>query len=255
MKYEPDTFPVYNVSSGELTKITIKQLLDIGISGICSQIPMGKMMLLPSGGVTTCKFYNLIRTFFLQIIPAMLTDIGLKYKGETFRLMKVQRRMFEANKALSYFVTNMWIFQNTKAIELSFDVKNEDLRSFAFDEMYLTDMTYMVRNALLGYRRFLMNDKDEDLEKDRKKYKKLERIGQVSRIIIAMIVLLFLYQKFFTIFKLIRNWRLSELVKKYSILIDLVWIFSGVLVKYFKFSSISFVLNIRCSFVFWELLN
>lgn len=205
MKYEKENFPVYNVSSGELTKITIKQLLDIGISGICSQIPMGKMMLLPSGGVTTSKSYNLIRTFFLQLIPAMLIDIGLKYKGEKFRLLKVQRRMFEANKALSYFVTNIWIFKNTKAIELSFDLRNEDLRSFSFDESYLTDMTYMIRNALLGYRRFLMNEKDQDLEKDRRKFKKMERIGKVLRIIMITIVLVLLYRKFFTIFKIVRT--------------------------------------------------
>lgn len=203
--YERTSLPIYNLSSGELVKLTVKQLLDIGITGICSQVPIGKMMLLPSGGVTLCKPYNLIRTFFLQIIPAVLTDLALRYKGEKFRLMKVQRKMFEANKALGYFVTHSWIFKNGRSIELNYDLRCEDIRSFSFEESYLTDITYITRIALLGFRRFLMNEKDEDLPRDKRKYQRLQRATQIAKLILLAIVSLILYGKFFEVFKFIET--------------------------------------------------
>lgn len=197
------SLPVYNLSSGDLVKLTIKQLLDIGITGICSQIPIGKMMLLPSGGVTLCKPYNLIRTIFLQLIPAVLSDVALRYKGEKFRVMKVQRRMFEANKALGYFVTRMWTFKNDRTIELNFDLRCDDLRSFSFEQSYLTDVTYMTRTTLLGFRRFLMNERDEDLPRDQRKFRRMEKAVRIFKLFLLSIVFIFVYRKFFEVFKLI----------------------------------------------------
>jgi hypothetical protein len=191
-----EQFPVYNCASGDKVKMTIKQILDMGISGVCMQVPMGKMLFIPSGGVTLCKPYNLIRLFFLQLIPSMLCDIAFKYKGEKFRLMKVQRKMFEANKALSYFVTHNWIFQNDKTFSLSYDLRSEDIRSFGFDDDHLTDVTYLIRNALMGFRRFLMKEKDEDLENDRKKFQRISRIGKCLKYFFIFIILWILYIKY-----------------------------------------------------------
>jgi hypothetical protein len=80
-------------------------MLDMGITGVCDEFPMGKytfysltkfkkksfkgnkMLLLPSGGVTLCKTWNLIRLFFLQLIPAVIVDSLLKFKGKRARLV------------------------------------------------------------------------------------------------------------------------------------------------------------------------
>lgn len=81
-----DSIAVVNASSANKTRATINQLLDIGIHAICSEFPMGKKMLaLPSGGVTLCKTWNLIRLFFFQLIPAMFVDSLLKSKGKSPR--------------------------------------------------------------------------------------------------------------------------------------------------------------------------
>lgn len=191
-----EKFPVYNCASGDKMKMTIKQILDMGISGICEQIPIGKMLFIPSGGVTLCKQYNLIRLFFLQLIPSWLCDAAFKYKGEKFRLMKVQRKMFEANKALSYFVTHNWIFKNDRTFALTYDLRNEDIRSFGFDENHLTDVTYLTRNALMGFRRFLMKEKDEDLESDRMKFKRIARIMKFLKYFCLALILWIFYIKF-----------------------------------------------------------
>lgn len=74
------TLPVYNGAAGKFFKMTIKQMLDIGINGICEELPMQHMILLPSGGVTLCKSLNLVRLFFYQAIPALFLDMILKFK-------------------------------------------------------------------------------------------------------------------------------------------------------------------------------
>lgn len=72
-----------NCASSNQVHVTIKQMLDIGIYGICDEFPMGKkMMMLPSGGVTRNKNWNLIRLFFLQLTPAMIADNLLRLKGK-----------------------------------------------------------------------------------------------------------------------------------------------------------------------------
>jgi fatty acyl-CoA reductase len=75
-------FPVVNAATGKTVTITINQLLDIGIHGTCEEFPPGDLlMFIQSGGVTLCAVWNLIRCFFYQLIPAMIIDTGLKFKG------------------------------------------------------------------------------------------------------------------------------------------------------------------------------
>lgn len=82
--YEPrNQLTVINCASANEVRVTINQLLDMGINGVCEEFPMGKKMLLPpSGGVTLCKTWNLIRLFFLQLIPALIVDNLLRIKGK-----------------------------------------------------------------------------------------------------------------------------------------------------------------------------
>lgn len=72
--------PVYNGAAGKYFKMTIKQMLDIGINGLCEEIPMQHMIMIPSGGVTLSKSLNLIRLFFYQAIPALFLDMILTLK-------------------------------------------------------------------------------------------------------------------------------------------------------------------------------
>jgi hypothetical protein len=65
-----------------MSGVTIKQLLDIGITGICHEFPLEKMIWKPNGGVTTCKPYNFIRLVLFQLILAFIIDCGLKAKNQ-----------------------------------------------------------------------------------------------------------------------------------------------------------------------------
>jgi hypothetical protein len=72
-----------NAASANKIKMTINQMLDMGINDLCHEIPIGKKMVaLPSGGVTLCRIWNLIRLVFYQLILAVLIDFVLKFKGK-----------------------------------------------------------------------------------------------------------------------------------------------------------------------------
>lgn len=80
--------PVYNCAAGKKIQLTIKQLLDMGIHGICKEVPMEHMVWRAGGGVTTSKSLNLLRLVFYQLLPSTLLDTVLKLRKQQPRLVK-----------------------------------------------------------------------------------------------------------------------------------------------------------------------
>lgn len=197
-------------------------MLDIGIYGVCKEFPMGKqliqknrkiilnknlgkkMMMIPGGGVTLCRSWNLVRLMFLQLIPACIVDGLMKYRGKRGglvdevlnsifkvyfrRLMKIQRKMYEANKALAYFVTHNWNFKNDNFSKLGSYLKPEDKHSFDYRRFFTFDTILYIRLTVYGFRKYLLNLKDEDLEKDRKFIKNLDFVMNSVEITFLLLV-------------------------------------------------------------------
>jgi fatty acyl-CoA reductase len=200
---QPSDIPVINAATSKKINITLRQLLDIGITGTCEEFPLGDLSILPpSGGVTLCPTMNFSRMFFYQLIPSMIIDTILKIKGQRPRLMKIQRKIYEANKALSYFTNNHFDFQNDKFIKLSSYLRPEDLKAFENTSYYKGSLITYTRFVLYGFRRYLMNLKDSDLEKDRRKARKLK-----------LAVTIFKYFVYFCLFYLIMS--KTNIVKKF----------------------------------------
>lgn len=59
--------------------------------------------------------------------------------------MKIQRKMYEANKALSYFVTHNWEFKNDNFVNLCTYLRLEDVREFDYRDMFTFDLILAVR--------------------------------------------------------------------------------------------------------------
>lgn len=89
------------------------------------------------------------------------------------RLLQLQRRMYEANKALSYFVTHNWTIKNDNVWNLCLCLRMEDVRAFEFRDTFLIDFILVARYNVLGYRRYLLKEKDESLPQCRRRYKRI----------------------------------------------------------------------------------
>ncbi|KAL7028710.1 hypothetical protein ACKWTF_005969 [Chironomus riparius] len=165
---------VFNAATANMVKITIEQLLEIESTGPSEEFPPGNLQVfVQSCGVTLNRILNLTRCFFYQLIPAMIIDSALKIKGMRPRLMKLQRKMYEANKALAYFTTHNFDFQNDNFIKLASYLKPEDIKAFDNMSFYRGSLITYSRLFLYGFRRYLLNFKDEDLEKDRQRTRKI----------------------------------------------------------------------------------
>ena len=117
-------------------------------------------------------------------------------KFNNSRLLKLQRKMYEANKALSYFVTHNWIIKNDKASKLCSYLRMEDIRAFEFRDCYLYDTILIARYNILGYRRYLLKEKDESLPQCRKTYKRFELANNIIKSIPFIIAIYLIFFKY-----------------------------------------------------------
>lgn len=100
-----------------------------------------------------------------------------------FSLTKVQRKIYEANLALQYFVTNDWIFKNENFAALNDQMRLEDVKSFGYKECFEYDVILFLRYAMLGVKRYLLGDKEENLPRNRVIYKRLKLLDRFVKLL------------------------------------------------------------------------
>lgn len=86
----------------------------------------------------------------------------------------MQRKIYQANVALQYFVLNNWNFENQNFINLSTDLKLADMKAFAFNEFLEFDLILYFRYAVLGARRYLLGEKDKNLPRARRHFLRMK---------------------------------------------------------------------------------
>lgn len=91
---------------------------------------------------------------------------------------------------------NSWQFKNKKFLKLSFEIQPEDFKAFYFYDFLEFDFLLFMRNTMMGMRRYLMNNKDENLPKARKNFQLIKTIDTVIRTTIKCITLYIVFVKF-----------------------------------------------------------
>lgn len=89
-----------------------------------------------------------------------------------FSIVRLQRRIYIANLALQYFMRTHWIFKNAKFLSLIDDLKDEEMEDFRFDRFVTKDIRKYFIDCMYGGRRYLLKEKDEDLPRARRNYKR-----------------------------------------------------------------------------------
>lgn len=98
--------------------------------------------------------------------------------------------------ALQYFVLNDWLFKNDKFIELSQQLKLEDVESFSFEEAFSYDIIQYLRNALIGVKKYLLGDKEENLPRNRVVYQRLKLLDQFVKMIPYLAAFYYIFIKY-----------------------------------------------------------
>lgn len=122
--------------------------------------------------------------------------------------MKITRKIYEANKATSFFVTNSWDFKNDNFYNLCSFLRLEDSKAFDYRADFNFDKVLFMRYLVLGYRRYLLMEKDETIPKCQQKY---QRIKMVSSVLQSFPYLLGI---FLLLSKLDVNWSFWDVTSK-----------------------------------------
>jgi len=76
----------------------------------------------------------------------------------TYRLVRLHRRLYLTNMALSYFATKSWIFKYDKRLWLRTQVPPSDNKHFQLDGIENFDYTSYIRNCAWGAKLYLLKE-------------------------------------------------------------------------------------------------
>lgn len=85
-------------------------------------------------------------------------------------LVKLQRRIYTANFALRLFMTTSWTFENDEFLKLHGRIPTDDVKTFRYDNFVTADVREYLQNCVIGARRYLLNEPDENIPKARRNY-------------------------------------------------------------------------------------
>ncbi|XP_061727970.1 putative fatty acyl-CoA reductase CG5065 [Cydia pomonella] len=166
-----DDIEIYNSCAGKLNNITMGELVENG-KKMGAEIPLNDSLWMVGGSITTSKTIHYIKVLFLHLLPAVFIDLVLWILGKKPMLIKIQRRIYIANLALRYYVTKQWTFTNQNFVKLRSRIKKEDQEEFYYDVENVDKFDYFMQ-CIIGGRRYLLKEKDEDLPMARAHYKRV----------------------------------------------------------------------------------
>ncbi|KAJ8706359.1 hypothetical protein PYW08_010985 [Mythimna loreyi] len=177
-----DDIPIYNCCAGNLNTILMGDLIEMS-KHVAKEVPLDNMLWCAGGTVTTNAQYHYVKVLIQHLLPAMLVDTLLWLLGKKPMLVKIQRRIYIANLALSYYTTQQWTFDNTNFTQLRSVIKKADTKQFFYNVEGTDEVGYFAQ-CCLGGRRYLLKEKDEDIPKARAHCKRMEILDNVMQVIL-----------------------------------------------------------------------
>ncbi|XP_052738718.1 fatty acyl-CoA reductase 1 [Bicyclus anynana] len=178
-----DEIEVYNVSQSHKIKgLSMGEIVEVG-KKIIHEIPLEGMLWYAGGSLTTSKFVYNMKVLLYHLLPAILVDLVLRITGNKPMMVKIQRRIYIGNLAVQYFVLQQWTFTNNNIVELREKIKEEDRDHFYY-LMETLDPYEFFKNACIGGKEYILNEKMENLPKAKAHLKRMKLLDQVVTVAI-----------------------------------------------------------------------
>ncbi|GAB0087093.1 hypothetical protein DMENIID0001_013660 [Sergentomyia squamirostris] len=159
---------VYNCACSQVKEIDGKELSQLYYRTF-PKVPFDEIVWVPNGRITSSYFIYKIFLLF-QVIPGIIVDTVFKVLKKKPIALDVMRKFHFASSSLSYFIFNYWHFINDNFFDLMNDIKPDDMEDFSFDFYESISSVDYVYKSILGTRRYLMNQRDEDLPTAKRNY-------------------------------------------------------------------------------------
>ncbi|EDS42239.1 conserved hypothetical protein [Culex quinquefasciatus] len=155
--------------------------------------PMSQVLWAPGGTHAPCKYVYYLLFFLYQVVPSMFLDMALKARGKKPFLLKLQRKVFDAQMSLKYFTDNEWVFKTDNFRNLAHDLLESDRETFSIAYMCLGMQEYY-RRCILGGRRYLMRESDDTIPAAKEKLKRLLMINKIAKGLFVALLTFILYK-------------------------------------------------------------
>nr|QGV11525.1 FAR5 [Tetrastichus brontispae] len=182
---EPDIH-VYNCSSADIKSISMAEIGEMGIR-LTEKVPLEDIIWRPAATVTSVKTVYYLLTLILHLLPAYIIDFLLKMAGKKPMLVKLQRKVYVANSALEYFLTNEWKFRNEKMFDLVTNLPPIDDDAFGF-ELATFDIHKYFENCIIGAKKYLLKEDMNRLPEAKVHYDRMYWIDMVFKIWLTLII-------------------------------------------------------------------
>uniref|UniRef100_A0A182NNE7 Fatty acyl-CoA reductase n=1 Tax=Anopheles dirus TaxID=7168 RepID=A0A182NNE7_9DIPT len=191
---EAGTLPVYNSAAEPKKTITYGTMLYDG-KVLFDRVPLSNMLWAPGGTTTSNKYLFYLIFFCCQLLPALIVDGILRIGGKAPFLLKLNRKIFDAQVSLRYFMNNEWMFETENFKQLEYTLTDDDRKNFSTDYFVLGMMEYY-ECAIRGGRRYLLKEPDENIDMALKKYKRLRVLNYLLRGVLAFSIAYCMYSKY-----------------------------------------------------------
>ncbi|XP_018377255.1 PREDICTED: fatty acyl-CoA reductase 1-like [Trachymyrmex cornetzi] len=139
------------------------------------------------------QFY--ILTILLQILPALLIDLVLKFFGRQPMLLQLLRRIYVANCAVGYFSFHNWKYSNVNGLTLMSLIPPENREEFSFEYANFCRRNYL-KNSSTGIKQFILHEDVNLLQLDavKARNKRVYLLVRIIKTIISIGVLWIIYR-------------------------------------------------------------
>ncbi|XP_013175881.1 PREDICTED: fatty acyl-CoA reductase 1-like [Papilio xuthus] len=138
------------------------------------EYPMNSVIWYPSGTGVENRYAQKILEFCLQTLPLhaaeyILRSVGMKPQ---LNLITASQKMSAMNGVLGFFALNEWDFDTHNVQKLRSRLSLEDRRIYNVDPNSI-NWQELYRNFVKGTRRYLLKEKDQDIEKAKRHMQKM----------------------------------------------------------------------------------
>ncbi|XP_071649873.1 fatty acyl-CoA reductase 1-like [Temnothorax longispinosus] len=163
------------------------------VFSVANEVPFEGIVWTPNVILTDNYIVFYILTILLHILPAILIDLILKFSGRPPMLVRLMKKVYVANRAVSYFSFREWKFSNTNQLALmsSIPPDNRDMFSFDYSDY---DLREYIKNSIIGVKRFLLYEDLNRLDAARSHGKRVYLFVTVVETIISIGILWIIFK-------------------------------------------------------------
>ncbi|XP_020296924.1 fatty acyl-CoA reductase 1-like [Pseudomyrmex gracilis] len=191
---ENNNLHIYNCSVNTMNTISIGKLIRAGFRAVYD-IPFERTIWKPQTIMTNSGLLYYILVLVLHIVPALLIDAVLKILRLRPMLLKLQRRIYMSNRALSFFATHFWQFTNTNLINIFENLSAANEKDFGYKNSVNCGTEEYIRHGIIGSKLYLLNEDMSRLEQLKRYRKKLDWLHESIKLLFVIMLCYILYSR------------------------------------------------------------